>query len=266
MNESKNPNLFVFDFDHRSIKTIKRDAFSMHSHNCYELILFIKGDAFHVVENRKYRLSKNDLVIIRPSEYHYIQINSNTEYERYDIMINADLLGIDNIDAISKDYEVINLSANPIALELFAKFDFYKKKLSNDDFQKVAILLIKELFFNLTTYKEQSKNYTFLSPTLTNALSYINENLFTIKSVNEIAHHLFMTQSYLFRIFKQELKTSPKRYINDKRLLSAQNMLMVGKNPLEVFETCGFNDYTTFYRSYVKFFGHAPSKAKNINN
>ena len=25
------------------------------------------------------------------------------------------------------------------------------------------------------------------------------------------------------------------------------------------YEDCGFNDYTTFYRSYVKFFGHSPS-------
>ena len=236
----------------------------MHSHNCYELIFFLKGDATHVIENRKYKLSKNDLIIIKPSCYHYIQINENTDYERYDITINADLLGIENIDVVSNEIEVINLSANPIAIELFAKLDYYKKKLSENDFNKVAVLLIKELFYNLTTYKEQSKNYTFLSPTLTTALAYINDNLFTLKDVEEIAKHLFITQSYLFRIFKQELKTSPKKYINDKRLLAAQNMLSVGKNPLEVFETCGFNDYTTFYRSYVKFFGHAPSKEKSL--
>ena len=44
-----------------------------------------------------------------------------------------------------------------------------------------------------------------------------------------------------------------------QRLLAAQNLLTDGESPSKVFEKCGFNDYTTFYRNYVSFFGHPPS-------
>lgn len=254
-----------FAYSHNTISNIKKGAFSMHTHNGYELILIKKGDVTHVVEDRKYKLSKNDLIIIRPSLYHYIQVNGTTDYERYNILINENAFKIDKLDEISKEIEVINLSSNPTALELFNKIDFYKQNLNENEFKQVSILLIKELFFNLSIYKEKNKQYSALSPILSQALSYINENLFTIKSVEEIAKRLFVSSSFLFRIFKKELKTSPKKYINDKRLLSAQNLLCLGKTPMEIFEECGFNDYTAFYRSYVNFFGYPPSKEKTQN-
>lgn len=245
-------------YDHSVYPQIKKHTFDMHTHNLYELIYFIKGDATHIIEDRKYKLSKHDLIIIHPSKYHYIEINSEQDYERYNILFNAEKLGINNIPST---HEIINLAANPIVNELFTKFDFYRSKLSEEDFSDVATLLIKELFYNLSVFDYTTeKRYSTLSPVISNALRYINENLFTLKNIEEIANKLYVTESYLFKLFKTELKTTPKKYITDKRLLAAQNMLLMGKTPTKVYSICGYNDYTAFYRSYVKFFGHAPSK------
>ena len=95
---------------------------------------------------------------------------------------------------------------------------------------------------------------------LSDALSYIADNLFTIDSVGAIADALHVTESYLFRLFREELNTSPKKYVTDKRLLAAQAMLRLGQRPSEVYAECGFSDYTSFFRSYKRFFGIAPSK------
>ena len=256
----------TFTYSHNVYQNIKERAFSMHSHNCYEIILFIRGDATHVIEDRKYKLSKNDLVIIKPFTYHFIQIDGNKPYERFDLLVNADALGIKNTETLINNLEIINISSAPIILELFNKIDYYQSTLSQSDFEQVTILLIKELFINLSANKEQTKKFSTLSPILSQALNYIAENLFSIKGVAEISKQLSVTESYLFRLFKKELKTSPKKYISDKRLLAAQNMISTGKLPTEVFEKCGFNDYTAFYRSYLKFFGHAPSKERTNKN
>ena len=48
---------------------------------------------------------------------------------------------------------------------------------------------------------------------------YTNENLCTITGIEEIAEHLFVSESYLFRLFQKELHQTPKKFIMKKRLL-----------------------------------------------
>ena len=91
-------------------------------------------------------------------------------------------------------------------------------------------------------------------------MQYINEHLFTLKNIDEIADALFITKSYLFYLFKTHIKTSPKRYIMEKRLLAAHEMITQGAKPTHVYEKVGFNDYTSFYRNNTKFFNIPPSE------
>ena len=241
------------------------NAFYMHTHRQYELIYFLSGDASHVIEDRKYKLKTGDLILIRPSKYHFIEINSSLVYERYSILFDEKLIGIDGASVISDDFEVINISSNTIADGIFKKFDFYRSGLSDNAFAEILRLLLKELFYNIGI--EQSKltvsEADVLNPILSKALSYINENIMTLKSISEVASNLFVTESYLFRLFRQELHQTPKKYITDKRMIIAHNMISMGERPTAVCEKCGFGDYTTFYRAYKQFFGCAPSLSES---
>ena len=248
-------------FKHELTVSPPCDAFSMHTHNYCELLYFLSGDATHVIEDRKYKLKKGDLIIIRPSKYHFIQIDSNTDYERYDILFDEPLIGT-SLKAINESVEVINLAQSPTADGIFRRCDYYAKNLPMSAFSEILPLLIKELFYNISI--EQSKptvrDASAVNPILSKALAYINDELFTLKSVSEVAAKLFVTESYLFRIFKNELHQTPKKYITDKRLLAAQSMIRMGQRPTDVSEKCGFGDYTTFYRCYKRFFGVSPSE------
>ncbi|MBR2870886.1 MAG: helix-turn-helix transcriptional regulator [Clostridia bacterium] len=252
----------ILNYNHSTITNAEKTRFSLHSHNHYEIILFLKGNATHVVEDRKYKLSNNDLIIIRPPTYHFIQIDHKCDYERVDIIFSERASKKHIIDQVVNQMEVVNISSNPIALDIFSKLTFYKQQLSEKAFSEVAVLLVRELFYNLSLFKDNVKTPTALSPTLSQALNYINENLTTVKSIQEIASSVFVTPSYLFRMFKDELKTSPKQYILEKRLLLAQNLILMGKPATSVCEQSGFNDYSTFYKNFVRYFGHKPSLEK----
>lgn len=251
-------------YKHSSTDEPPCDAYSMHTHNLYEVLYFINGDATHVIEDRKYKLKKGDLILIRPSKYHFIQIDSSARYERYDILFSERM--VDRLESlpIPDDIEVINLSSNHIADGIFKKMDYYSENLDGKDFYEILKLLLNELFFCISIdIKNTAKaDFSVLSPLLSDALGYINDNLFSLKSIGDIAAVLFVSESYLYRLFKGELKQSPKKYILNKRLLAAQNLLAVGESPSKVYEKCGFNDYTAFYRSYKSFFGYAPSEEK----
>lgn len=247
-------------FNHVAYNDINTTAFSMHTHNHYELILFKKGNASHVVEDRKYKLNKNDLIIIRPATYHFIQIEDKCTYERFNLLFVPDTTEQSLVEKVSEKIEVVNLSSNPIALEIFSKLDYYEQNLERQDFEYLCTILITELFYNLSVSKEVVSSHTHISATLRIALDYINQNLTCIENIQEVCNALYITPSYLFRLFKNELKTSPKKYLLEKRLIMAQNMLILGGKPTKVYEECGFNDYTAFYKNYIKFFGHSPSK------
>ena len=249
-------------FKHEISKNLCKDAYSTHSHNMYELLYFINGDATHVIEDRKYKLKRGDLVIIRPSQYHYIQIDSTCDYERYDILFSARVKDRDTIDLLENLPEIINLEEYSMATDILKKTDFYFTHFSGADFEKILTSLLSELFYllSVTPTTERTEAPRVSSPTLSLALSYINDNLTEISGVEEVAKRCFVTESYLFRLFKNELKQTPLKYITSKKLLLAERMISEGQKPTAVYEKCGFSDYTTFYRNYLSFFGHSPSK------
>ncbi len=250
-------------FRHEISDNMPQDAYSMHTHNDYELIYFIDGNATHVIEDRKYKLKKGDLIFIRPFRYHFIQIDDTSRYERYNILFDGERHRVEGIELIPEKMEVINLEGNSIAEEIFRKCDFYRKGCDPDTFEKILPHLLSELFYNISLFPyPRSQKSAALSPMISRALKYINESLCVIKDMKEIADHLFVSESYLFRLFREELHQTPKKYIMEKRLLMAEKMIRGGEKPTDIFESCGFSDYTTFYRNYTAFFGHSPSKEK----
>lgn len=230
-----------------------------HIHNCYELLYVLSGDIVHGIEDRVYTPKKHDLVIVRPNDYHYIEIAPSAPYERYDIFFTAQL--IDNVELLPPELEVLNCRHNPIISDIFRKMDYYQSRLSGENLKDMFRLLLKELIYNISLTDEKNSNIPSenIHPLIRQALAEINENLFTIRTIDEIADKLFVSKGYLFRTFKREMRTTPLKYITEKRLHAAQALLVQGKSPTHIYQECGFNDYSSFYRSYIKLFGHAPS-------
>ncbi len=247
-------------FKHEVSENLPCDAYSMHIHNAYELIYFLDGDATHVIENRKYKLKRGDLIIIRPFRYHFIKIDAPARYERYNFLFDGERHGVEGIELIPEEAEVINLQGNAVAEDIFRRCDLYRQSCDPSTLERLLPHLLSELFYNIHLFPQHfPEQGDSLSPLVSKALQYINDRLCTITDIKEIAEHLFVSESYLFRVFKRELHQTPKKYIMQKRLLLAQKMLFSGERPVTVSEKCGFSDYTTFYRNYVEAFGHAPS-------
>ena len=236
-------------------------AFSTHTHSMYEIIYFLKGDATHVVEDRKYKLNHGDLIVIKPYQYHFIKLDSKCDYERYDILFDFSKHGLDGEDMIGSA-EVTNQRDNNLITSLFDRLDQYSRLCSAEDFKRLLPHLITELIFLVSLSPKKEGEVSSASPMISEALSYINANLCTLTGVDQIAKKLFVSESYLHRVFKNELHQTPKKYIRDKRLLLAQKMILKGQKPINVYETCCFSDYTAFYRNYISFFGYPPSREK----
>ena len=85
------------------------------------------------------------------------------------------------------------------------------------------------------------------------AQAYIEANYFKDLSVKDICNQSFCNRSYLAKLFKTVLKTTIMNYLYDYRIEKAMEMLVHTDFSIsEIMERVGFNDYTNFYRHFLK--------------
>ena len=239
----------------------RRNNFARHVHNQYEVILFISGDATYIIEDKRYKLRPYDLILIPPLRYHYIQIDSDVDYNRFDVLFPIHTVGDALISKLPEGIDVLSCHDNRLIRDIFQRMDRYTE-LGEEAIEALLPGLIKELFYNLTdTLQDRISKPENMSPVISKALDYINNNLYTIRDIEEVSSALFIAPTYFFRIFKEQMRISPKKYITVKRLITAEKRIRAGENPTDVFYECGFSTYTAFYKRYVDYFGHAPSKS-----
>ncbi|MBQ4631706.1 MAG: helix-turn-helix transcriptional regulator [Clostridia bacterium] len=99
-----------------------------------------------------------------------------------------------------------------------------------------------------------------LTPLLKNALKYISDNILTINETKQIANHCNVSISYLCRMFKKHLGTSPVEYITSQKLSRAKYLLRNGCNVTESCYESGFKSYNYFITTFRKNIGMTPTE------
>ncbi len=98
---------------------------------------------------------------------------------------------------------------------------------------------------------------------LKNVINYINKNLDKKLSLESLANIANMNESYLSRIFKDEVGITISDYIKHTRLLKAKELLKQKEARIkDVAINVGIQDQLYFSRVFTKFFNITPSKYK----
>ena len=254
-------------YDHRVFHFPPPSLIALHTHECYELLYFVRGNVSCDINGDFYRLRPHDLVLTRPSQPHQIVLDENTDYERYLLQFSKHLLPEALLERLPADKHIINTEALPLIYQTFQRMDAYCEKLDNDVLCHLFPALVCELIANflMDERPEALPDISTAHPTLDRALSYIDQNLQSPLTVEHLCRELYVTKGHLHHLFLKHLQTTPRRYIVEKRLFRAKRELRQGKLPTLVAQECGFADYTSFYRNYKFFFGYAPSEEKFID-
>jgi transcriptional regulator GlxA family with amidase domain len=60
-------------------------------------------------------------------------------------------------------------------------------------------------------------------------------------------------------MFRRATGTTVGNYVIHKRVVMAQNLMLQGQTANSAAAAVGFHDYSSFFRSYKKVLGYAPS-------
>lgn len=70
------------------------EEFFMHTHTHAELYVFLSGKGIYHIEGSEYSLEPGDILLMRPGESHYIEIDPDVSYERIVVWFNTDLFSV----------------------------------------------------------------------------------------------------------------------------------------------------------------------------
>ena len=249
-------------------------AVALHHHDFYELYLFLSGDVSYIVESRNYRLQPGDLLLISPSELHQPLIRpDHAPYERIVLwMSRAFMKSLStertNLQACfdAQDPARTNLlrpdaASRPLITGLMERLqeesahDAYGSDIAAHCCLLELLVLVNRLFAD----KRRAPAPTPCDPTIAPVLEYISVHYGEPLSLGDLSARFYVGKYHLCHAFKAAVGTSVYRYITQKRLLIARQMLFDGTPPSGVYRSCGFADYSSFFRSFKAQYGLSPS-------
>lgn len=248
-----------YNFSLRTFTKAAPAAFHIHFHFFYEILYFLDGDITITLSDVSFRPKKHDLFFIPPNTYHLTLPNQDESlYSRYVLQFDTLPDMTPERKARFQDCFAVNVGSSPQIKDWFRRFDRYYSTLSQEDFGLFDRAMISELLFLLDA--EEKQDLSSETPLFSFIIDYIDDNFIQIQSVDEIANAAFISSSYLFYLFKNRLKMSPKQYLQKKKMTHAKILLNQGISPSNVHHLVGIPEYSTFYRLYVKYFGISPSR------
>jgi AraC-like DNA-binding protein len=91
------------------------------------------------------------------------------------------------------------------------------------------------------------------------ALDYIASNYSRSITVNDIAAHVNLSRSRLYRVFVQHLSQSPQKYLMEFRIREACNLLQKHRNSIkEIARAVGFENPLNFSTAFKQIMGKSP--------
>lgn len=253
------------------------------SHEHYEFYFLISGNVTFQVEHAKYHLRNGDAILIGPHQYHFATINNGPDipYERYVLWLNpaylerlssskTDLMRSFHQDhfttahlRLGKDMQLICQNLLQSILINAGSQEYGSDLLTNSYIIELLVHIARIRLFQQLPYAEEISDHLSNNPIVLDALSYIGEHIYENIKVQDITERLYISRSYLSKIFQEELGISIHQFILKKKLFLARQDLLNESSINETYQKYGFGDYSSFYRAFKSEFGLSPRNLKS---
>lgn len=251
----------------------------LHHHDFYEFYFLLSGEVTCTVESRLYRVTPGDILLISPRELHKLHIFTSVEgYERFVLWFDmrtvkelcsqqTDLLSCLDLAQPGHHNQLhMTPEEQQLLYGLLRRFEQERQAdaFGRDLMTRALLLQILVAVNRVAAHQEiREEDPVLTNPVISSVVEYIGTHYGQPLTLEGLAERFFISKYHLSHEFSRFVGTSVHRYIKKKRLLTARGLMAQGKHPGEVWETCGFGDYTSFYRAFQAEYGMPPSDYAN---
>ncbi len=140
----------------------------------------------------------------------------------------------------------------------FSLSDYYINEIEKQTSQGGLQILYTDILSHFMDTVRKVRESSYSRPVV-RSIRYIHKNLYKPCRVKEVAEYTGLHPAYLSSLFKSEVGMDMSRYIRDKKLEEAKDLLVQSTYTVtEIAEMLGFCDVAYFSNQYKKMFGISP--------
>ena len=235
--------------------------FHHHLEREYEAHYFIQGSGSFMNNGTTYAISPGTLFITNPGEDHSIVVGDLQNPLTY----YALLFKIDEYDEDVRSLLQHEMTADRI-YSIGANYRFFFEELKERGMSKDKLLnrAAAHQFISFL-FLIADRNYTFhygddANRHIEKALRIMQNNVFGDLRLQDITEKLGLTESYFIRLFRDKMKTTPKKYYTRLKIEAAMSMLIsTGQTVYQIAEKLNFYSEFHFSRVFKQYTGKAPT-------
>lgn len=220
----------------------------------WELTIVLDGSLTYVIDGKEYKVEANDAILVPSGSHRSRHEGSAADYISFNFIPEHDDIPLRDIlykNVISHELKSIvsvfprkSLLCEPICYDI----DSERKKASN-----ILNYIILDIFDRVS--------YINKSDTIKRAISFIDDNLFSQISLDDVSRHIPLSKEYTSYLFKTETGKTVTEYINERKMIYAKETMLSKKISLcELAQALGYASYTYFSRVFKKYYNVSPSK------
>ncbi|MCQ2558412.1 MAG: AraC family transcriptional regulator [Oscillospiraceae bacterium] len=245
-----------------------------HFHEFDKLVLLIEGSVTYIVEDQTYTMQPWELLLVRHHSIHKAQIDVTKPYERVILYLDSRYFDrlmpeMDLGSCFERTYSASDGLIRPDSKqmeEILAAIEAYENTRDNEDpfTRMLSGTYMMQLLIAVSRAVHQAgkagSTEKRVDSKISGLLSYINSHLEESLSVEQLAEQAYLSRSRLMHLFHEQTGETIHAYIRRKRLVQAMHRMRDGMLAAEAAASCGFRDYSAFYRAFRNEFGISPSE------
>ena len=260
--------------------TPEADGYAAHSHDSYEIFLPVAGSFEFEVSNYLYTVGRGSVLLLPPWVTHRLVVKDGEPlaylYVQFTPRIipgEPDMLAA--IEALFNRHGEGEQSMRRLSSESFSYVYAAVKRLCisstkdvHEQFFRILFPVLCEILAYGTPVSGKYDGFTrepSRQSTLTDQIiEYISQHYADIQDLSFVVDVFHYSTVHVNSLFKNRLGVSLWRYVLHIRLDRACDMLVNGIHASEVALSCGFKDYSTFYRMFKKCYGITPTVCRRM--
>ena len=256
------------------------ENYPAHSHGSYELFLPLSGACEFEVADNTFTAPRGSVMLFSPDEPHRLLVRSGQSLAYLYVQFTPDYLPRDRemTDCMDSLFNARAEGAGNLRMLRRESFAYLHAALNrlcevsgehvHNDFFRILRPALIEIDLYGTSVTPHLPIRT-AKPTLKNTLvdeisEYVATHYAVIEDLSFVCEQFHYSAVHVNSLFKNRLGVSLWRYVLHIRLDRACDMLISGTHAGDVALSCGFKDYSTFYRIFKKCYGITPTECRRM--